>query len=114
MLWRTNEKVRIRERAFGVKRIGVLQANGRACERALCANFSLRGTVGVPSGVLYKVHWALVCSSCHCPQLLKKMVAFFSCKERKNSMLKYQILLSNSCHALTHRREWQSLYNEAM
>ena len=45
VLWHTNENIRIRKRAFGVKRMGVLQINGRACERALCANFFLRGTV---------------------------------------------------------------------
>jgi len=32
VLWRTSENVRIRARAFGVKRTGVLRVNGRACE----------------------------------------------------------------------------------
>ena len=45
VLWCTNENVRIRTHAFGVKRMGVLQVNGRACKRVLCANFFLRGTV---------------------------------------------------------------------
>ena len=56
VLWHTNENVRIHERAFGVKRMDVLQVNGRACERALCANFFLRGTVRTLA-----VHYALYC-----------------------------------------------------